>query len=199
MRTILFITIILSSCKIKPDYSFFAIKGVDIYSFDSSITINEFKIKADSLKCEGYNIVAKSTAISEPNKDDFIIKSTCKSPKQLKFVHPDGIELPIYECDGFRTYGINLCEDDDSNFELLREFYLNPKRKSDYPFNPKNATVKFVVDQTMSIESLLPLIKRIKSMRNKIGEERLTNQPFLLSIETLGKDSILIKPLKIVN
>ena len=190
---------ILSSCRTKPDYSFFAIKGSDIYSFEKSITVNEFKIRADSLKCEGFNIVAKSIENVDPNNDDFIIKSTCKLPKQLKFVHPDGIELPIYECGGFRSYGINLCEHDDSIFELLREFYLNPKRRPDYPINPKNATVKFIVEGTMSIEALIPLIKRIKTMRNKIGEDRLTNQPFLLSIQTLRKDSILIKPPKLVN
>ena len=190
---------ILMSCNTKSDLSFLAIKGTEIYSFENSITINEFILKAESLKCDGYNIVAKSLKTVDTNNIDFIIKTKCKFPKQLKFVHPDGIQLPIYRCNGFRKYGINLCEDDDSNFKLLKEFYLNPNRRPDYPTQPKNATVKFVVDESFSLESITPLINRIKSMRNKISEERLTNQPFLLSIQTIKKDSVLIKPTKIVN
>lgn len=192
MRVLLFITIILSSCNTKTDYTFYAQKGIDVHRFENSITVNEFIIEAESLKCEGYEILGTSTQIGDSNKDDLIIKSTCRFPKQIKIDHSDGIELPIYECDGFRTYGINLCEHEDSNLELLREFYLNPTRRLDYPYNPQYATVRLVVEETMSIEALVPLIKRIKSMRNKLGEEGLINEPFLFSIQTLRKDSILI-------
>lgn len=187
------------SCNIKTEYSFLAIKDTDIYRFENSISVNEFKLKTDSLKCEGYNIVAKLREQQESNNDECIIKTICKFSKQIKFVHPDGIELPIYECNGFREYGINLCEDDSINFQLLRDFYLNPNQRPDYPSKPKNATVKLVVEETMSLEALVPLIMRIKSVRNKIGEEILTKEPFLLSIETLRKDSILIRPPKLVN
>jgi hypothetical protein len=199
MRTLLFITIVLTSCNTKTEYSFLAIKETDIYRFENSISVSEFKLKTDSLKCEGYNIVAKSREQQESNNDECIIKTICKFPKQIKFDHSDGIELPIYKCNGFRKYGINLCEDDNSNFQLLKDFYLNPNRRPDYPRNPKNATIKLVVEETMSLEALVPLITRIKSMRNKIGEGKFTKEPFLLSIETLKKDSILIKPPKPVN
>lgn len=199
MRTLLFITIILTSCNTKTEYSFLAIKETDIYRFENAISVNEFKLRADSLKCEGYNIVAKSREQQESNNDECIIKTICKFPKQIKFVHPDGIELPIYECNGFRKYGISLCEDYNSNFQLLSDFYLNKNRRPDYPSKPKNATVKLVVAETMLLEALVPLILRIKSMRNKIGEEILTKEPFLISIETLREDSIFIKPPKLVN
>lgn len=199
MQSLLFVTIILASCKTKPEYSFLAIKETDIYRFEKSISVNEFKLKTDSLKCEGYTIVAKSSKQQESNNDDCIIRAICKFPKQMRLVNRDGIELPIYECNGFRKYGINLCEDDNSNFQLLRDFYLNPNRRADYPSKPQNATIKLIVEETMSLEALLPLIIRIKSIRNKIGGEILTKEPFLLSIQTLRNDSMLIKPPKLLN
>ena len=117
----------------------------------------------------------------------------------MKIIHPDGISLPIYKCNGYRNYGIDLCEDEKLNINLIKEFYLNPKRRADFPINPKNATVKFIVNGSSTLESTVPMIEQVKSMRNKIGEVRLTKLPFLLSIQTIRKDSTLIKPPKTVN
>lgn len=119
--------------------------------------------------------------------------------KTLKFVHPDGIQLPIYKCNGFRKYGINLCEDESSIYKLINEFYFNPKRRADYPNMPKNATVKFVVDESETIESIIPMISKMKTMRDKIGEEKLNKEPFLMSIQTIKNDSFQIKAPKSVN
>ena len=199
MRIIIIITIISLSCKSKSKLSFLAIKDTEVYRFENSTTVNEFILKSGSLKCDGYNIVAKSIEDIEANMNVLIIKATCKFPKQIKLVHQDGIQLPIYKCNGFRKYGINLCGDENSNFELIKEFYLNPQRRPDFPTKPNNATVKFVVDESSTLESIVPMINRIKSIRDEIGKERLAKQPFLLSIQTLKNDSVSIRPPKIVN
>ncbi len=199
MRIILLFSTLLLSCKSESSLSFLAIKEPEIYRFKNSITINDFINKAESLKCEGYNIVVKSIDNTQINDYDFIIKTICKFPKKVKLVHPDGIQLPIYKCNGFRKYGINLCEDENSNFKLLKEFYLNPKRRADYPSKPKNATVKLIIDESSTLKSITPTIKLLKSIRDEIGEERLTRQPFLLSIQTTRNDSVMITPPKIVN
>ena len=199
MRILIFITIIFISCQTKTNISFYALKDSKIQKFEKSITINEFIKKAESLKCEGYQIVAKSSELKEGDKYNFVIKTKCKFPNKMIFVHPDGIELPVYTCGGFRKYGVNLCEDESSNFKLIKEFYLNPKRRPDYPSIPKNATIKFVVDGNATVESIIPMMSEIKSMRDKIGEEKLSKEPFLLSIQTIKRDSILIKPPKPVN
>ena len=199
MRILIFITIIFISCESNPSICFYAVKDSKIQKFEKSITINEFIKKVESLKCEGYRIVAKSRELKESNKYNFVVKTKCKFPKIPKFVHPDGIQLPIYKCNGFRKYGINLCEDESSNFKLISEFYLNPKRRPDYPNIPKNATVKFIVDESETIESIIPMISKMKSMRDKIGEEKLNREPFLLSIQTIKNDSFQIKAPKFVN
>ena len=199
MRIIIFITIIFISCQTKTSISFYALKESKIQKLEKLITINEFIKITESLKCEGYQIVAKSSGLKEGDKYNFVIKTKCKFPKNITFVHPDGIELPVYRCNGIREYGVNLCEDESSNFKLIKEFYLNPKRRPDYPSMPKNATIKIVVAGDANVESIIPMMNEIKSMRDKIGEEKLSKEPFLLSIQTINRDSILIKPPKPVN
>ena len=196
MRLLLFIIIFFIACKVDSELSFSAINDNMVYNFENSTTINEFINKADSLKCDGYRIVDNSVYIEE---DKYVYVSRCKFPKEIKLIHYDGIELPIYYCDGFRKYGINLCENAAANFNKLEEFYLNSKSRENYPSNPKNATIKIVVAGSTTIEELIPTIKRVKSMRDKISNGKLSEFPFLFSLQSIQKDSIMIKPLKSVN
>lgn len=199
VQVLLCIIVVFLACKSEPNIAFFAIKESEIYKFENSISVNEFINKAESFKCEGYNIVAKSKSTLDTTQFDFVIKTNCKYSEDMSIVHPDGIELPVYKCHGFRKYGINLCQDENSNFELIKEFYLNPNQRADYPTKPKNATVTFVVDESCKIYSVIPMINKIKKMRNKIGDTRLMGEPFLLRMRTAKEDSILYKPPKTVN
>ena len=191
MRSLILITLVFITCQSKSKITFFAVNENKIQRFQNSMTVTEFIDQSRSLKCDGYNIVANTTEKLESKNFNIIVKTICKFSNQLQFIHSDGIELPIYSCNGYRSYGINLCDDQDSIYNLIEEFYLNPIKRTDYPSNPKNATVKFVVDGNSTLESIEPTITHVKLLRDRIGSEYLTKQPFVIHIQSIENDTLL--------
>ena len=193
MRSLILITLVFITCQSKSKITFFAVNENKIQRFQNSMTVNEFIDQSRSWKCNGYNIVANTSDKLESKNFNIIIKSICKFSNQLQFIHYDGVELPIFSCNGYRSYGINLCDDQDSIYNMIEEFYLNPVNRPDYPSNPKNATVKFVVDGKSTLESLEPTINHVKLLRDRIGSEYLANQPFLINIQTIENDTFTFR------
>jgi len=189
MRLILLIVILFISCKSKTDLIFYAIKDGDFLKIESSLTIDEFIKKSGSLDCQGYRIIGSTQEIKTIKRNEFIIFNSCPN----KIIDYDGIQLPIYSCNGFRKYGINLCDDCDLNIEQLSEFYLNPKRRADYPSKPNKAILKIIVDENRTAKSIFPIIKKLKTMRNQIGDNQLSELPLLFSLQTIQKDTIEIQ------
>jgi len=195
MRFILLISIFFISCNSKTDLNFYAIKNGNSLKIESSLTIKEFIKKSDSLDCKGYRVIGSTQEIKDIKDNEFITFNSCPN----KIVCYDGIRLPIYYCNGFKKYGINLCDDYNLNIEQLREFYINPKGKSDYPSKPNKAILKVIVDEHSTVESIIPIIKKLKIMKNQIGNDQLSKLPLLFSFQTIQKDTIDFQPLKSTN
>lgn len=177
--------LLLIGCWPNSDIKFRALNDSSIYEFENSISVKEFIRKTDSLKCNGYRIVGNSEDVN------YLVFSKCKYSNQK--IDYDGIQMPIYNCNGFRKYGINLCEDSTTNYNKLKEFYLNPQRREDYPTKPENAILKLVFEESMTIKSVIPTIKSVKSMRDHLQNRSLSNLPFIFSFETVQSDSMTTK------
>jgi len=198
-KLIFAIALLFISCKSNNDMVFYATNGHNIFTIDNSVSVSRFINKVDSLKCEGFVIVSKSKEINDGSSNKFQMDAKCKFPDKIKFTHHDGIQLPIYNCNGFREYGINLCEEYNLNIKKLSEFYLNPQKRADYPRISKNAILKIVVDEKITFSAIIPTIKKLKYMRDQLDNESLRSIPFLFSLQTIQRDSILIKPPQLKN
>ena len=193
MRNLLFLIPLFIACKSKPDLYYYAVKGDEIHTFENSMTIKEYIPDAELFAYSDYNLVAQSTRHSGSNHYDYKIEINCKFPRVMKTTHRDGILFPVYQCRRYRKYGMNLCQNPKSNFKKIKEFYLNPNRRNDYPYSSKNATIKFVVNESKTLGSISPMINQVKTMRDKISDPQLKDAPFLMSLLTTQRDSNLLR------
>jgi|GEM_PF-4624923 len=193
MRALLVLTILFIGCESNNKLNIYGEKEDEILNFENSIPIKNFLVKVDSLSCQDFKVFGNLSNI------EFKILNRCKFSKMVKFISLDGITMPIYQCNGFRIYGINLCEKNQLNLSKFKEFYLNPKKREDYPKSPKNAIFKIVVDEGETIQSIKNSLKFIDSMREKIQNENLSNLPIAIIIETIQRDSNLTKAPKQLN
>jgi len=155
IRLTLIIVLIIVSCKNETDLIFSAVKENISLNIEGNLAIDELIKKSNDLKCDDFRIVANSLQNIDLNKSEFVLFAKCPN----RIIHHDGIQMPIYECNGFRDHGINLCDDYMTNIEKLKEFYINPKKRTYYPSNPRRAIVKIIVDESQTLNSIIPLIK----------------------------------------
>ena len=179
----------LISCQSESQIQFFAIKGDEIIKFSNLITIEEFSNRSNELVCSGFRIVVHDHTELNSQVENFRYFASCEN----KTSHQDAIQLPIYKCNGFRKYGINLCDKNNLNLETLSEFYLNPNRRPDYPSKPKNAILRIIVDEKGTIEDVYPILARVQNMIYKVKDEEIYTHPILFTLNTIQKDSILLR------
>ncbi len=186
MRLIFLVTLFFISCKPNPEISFIATKNNDVFEIENSLSIKQFLEIADSLACDGYKITGNTL----DSKEEYVQywKPDCD---KSKISHYRQNELPVYACNGYREYGINLCENQKSNFNKMREFYLNPQKRFDFPLNPQTIRVKIVAEETETINSIIPSLIEIKSMRDKIDNGNLAYLPLLFRFENAWRDSLV--------
>lgn len=181
------IILTLLSCRTKLEIKFFAIKGNEIIELNNSLTIEEFKEETIELICSGYRIVGQTENPTNNKRESFQYYATCNN----KIESHGATQLPIYECNGFRKYGLNLCTENDLILKVLREFYLNPKRRPDYPSKPKNAIINIISDKNDSIKEMEQIFVKLQYIIEEIKENEINDIPIKFTLNTLQQDSFL--------
>ena len=182
------IILTLLSCQTKSEIKFFAIKGNEIIELNNSFTIEEFKEETIELIYSGFRIVGQTENPSNSKREGFQYYATCSK----KIESHGAIQLPIYECNGFRKYGLNLCNENDIILEVLREFYLNPKRRPDYPSKPKNAIINIISDKNDSLKEMEQIFVKLQEIIEEIKVNEIHDIPIKFTLSTLQQDSFLI-------
>ncbi len=193
MRVIPFILIFLTSCKQPTELLLFATDGSDLIYFNHDSKITEFIEIIDPLDCQGFKTHAKVIGnIEEYNPFDFKIHASCRSSGVNKFSHRRAMDMRVYLCNVRNEFAFNLCENDSKSLKLFKEYYLNPKRRVDYPKQPSKAIFKLILDDDKTIQSLVEVLRQIQAMEDRIDNDILDNIPMQVTVTTTHLDSVSI-------
>lgn len=167
----------------------YLVKGETRIEYDPSYSFKRIVEYIDSVSCYEYKLEAYKPDQSIKDSRRILFVENCTTA-QYCF---KSIELPVYECDGFRKYGINLCDEDSITTQKLKDFVLNPKGREDYPNNPLKAVIKIVLEDDKDIDDLKYVLTDLLGKYEKFAIDKYNDIPIIVHLETIEEDTTFFR------